>query len=34
MIDFFQLSIHQQILKKMYQGFHKNIKQYNCFEHW
>jgi len=18
----------------MYQGFHKNIKQHNCFQHW
>jgi len=30
----FKPSIHQRILKKMYQGFPKNIKQHNFFQHW
>ncbi len=21
-------------LKQIYHGFHKNIKQHNCFQHW
>ncbi len=28
----FEVSIHQNIQKKMYHGFHKNIKQHKCFE--
>ncbi len=32
MLVFNSLSI--VILKKMYLGFHKNIKQNNCFQHW
>ncbi len=32
---FIKLSIHLLILKnKMYHGFHKNIGQHNCFQHW
>ncbi len=31
----FELSIHLWILKnKMHYGFHKNIGQHNCFQHW
>ncbi len=28
----FELYIHQRILKQMYYGFHKIIKQHNCFQ--
>ncbi len=31
----FELSIHLWILKnKIYHGFHRNIVQHNCFQHW
>jgi len=26
--------LFQRILTGMYDGFHKNIKQHNCFQHW
>lgn len=26
-------AVHQRILKKMYHGVHRNIKQRNCFQH-
>ncbi len=32
--SYFELSIHQRFLKKMYCGFHKNMKLHNCFQHW
>ncbi len=31
----FELSINLWILKnQLYEGFHKNIEQHDCFQHW
>ncbi len=34
MLFFWTFYLSKNPEKNMYQGFHKNIKQYNCFQHW